>query len=249
LQLMWDKGISEEKARSRIYAIGRYGLIVENGNGVRGEQLPYARTEEEIRGWGLPAGEIGLLDVVCNAKPTVLIGVSGQAGAFTEAAVREMARDTTRPILFPLSNPVSCSEANPQDLLDWTEGRALIGTGSPFPAVSYGGKVVAIDQTNNSYIFPGLALGIIASKARRVTDTMILAAAKELAKLVPTATNKQASLLPSLSDSRQLSRSIALAVGRQAIEDGQAQISSEDELEREVQANIWEPVYVPYERK
>ena len=249
LQLMRDEGIAEAKARSRIYAIGRYGLIVENGNGVRPEQLPYARKEEEIRGWGLPAGDIALLDVVRNAKPTVLIGVSGQAGAFTEAAIREMARHADRPILFPLSNPVSCSEANPQDLLDWTEGRALIGTGSPFPTVSYGGKIVPIDQTNNSYIFPGLALGIIASKARRVTDTMILAAAKELARLVPTATNKQASLLPSLSDSRQLSRAIALAVGRQAIQDGQAQIAGEDDLEREVQANVWEPVYVSYERK
>jgi malate dehydrogenase (oxaloacetate-decarboxylating) len=249
LQLMRDKGIPEAQVRNRIYAIGRYGLIVENGNGVRPEQLPYARKEEEIRGWGLPVGEIALLDVVRNAKPTVLIGVSGQAGTFTEAAVREMARHVDRPILFPLSNPVSCSEANPQDLLDWTEGRALIGTGSPFPPVSYGRKNVPIDQTNNSYIFPGLALGIIASKARRVTDTMILAAAKELARLVPTATNKQASLLPSLSDSRQLSRSIAMAVGRQAILDGQAQVADEEELEREVQANIWEPIYVPYERK
>ena len=249
LQLMRDKGIPEAKARSRIYAIGRYGLVVENGNGVRAEQLPYARTAEEIGGWGLPAGDIALLEVVRNAKPTVLIGVSGQAGTFTEAAVREMAKHVERPILFPLSNPVSCSEAHPQDLLDWTEGRALIGTGSPFPAVSYGGKTVAIDQTNNSYIFPGLALGIIASKARRVTDAMILAAAKELARLVPTATNKEASLLPSLSDSRKLSRSIALAVGRQAIEDGLAQIAGEDCLEGEVEANIWEPVYVPYERK
>jgi malate dehydrogenase (oxaloacetate-decarboxylating) len=159
-----------------------------------------------------------------------------------------MARHTDRPVIFPLSNPVSCSEANPQDLLDWTEGRALIGTGSPFPKVSFGGKNVPIDQTNNSYIFPGLALGIIASKAKRVTDTMILAAAKELARLVPTQTNKQASLLPSLSDSRQLSRSIAQAVGRQAIQDGQAQVADEESLELELQANIWDPVYVPYQR-
>jgi malate dehydrogenase (oxaloacetate-decarboxylating) len=176
------------------------------------------------------------------------MGVSGQRGAFTEFAVREMAKHVDRPIIFPLSNPVSCSEANPQDLLNWTEGRALIGTGSPFPPVSYGGKNVPIDQTNNSYIFPGLALGIVAAKARRVTDTMIMAAAKELARLVPTQTNKQGSLLPSLSDSRQLSRSIAQAVGRQAIRDGEAQVADEDSLERELQANIWDPVYVPYQR-
>jgi malate dehydrogenase (oxaloacetate-decarboxylating) len=178
-----------------------------------------------------------------------LIGVSGQAGAFTESAIREMAKHTDRPIIFPLSNPVSCSEANPQDLLDWTDGRALIGIGSPFGPVSFGGKKVLIDQTNNSYIFPGLALGIIASKARRVTDRMIMAAAKELARLVPTQADKHASLLPSLSKSRQLGRSIARAVGRQAIQDGQAQVANEDSLERELQANIWEPVYVPYERQ
>jgi malate dehydrogenase (oxaloacetate-decarboxylating) len=132
--------------------------------------------------------------------------------------------------------------------LDWTEGRALIGTGSPFEPVRIWGKKVRIDQTNNSYIFPGLALGIIASKAQRVTDTMVMAAAKELARLVPTQKDKKASLLPSLSDLRQLSRSIAQAVGRQAIQDGQAQVVG-DSLERELQANIWEPVYVPYERK
>src|ERR1035437_7843612 len=248
LQLMQDKGIPEADARNRIYAIGRYGLITENGNGVRSEQLPYGRKEQEVRDWRQPNGEITLLNVIRHAKPTVLIGVSGQPGAFTESAIREMARHTDRPVIFPLSNPVSCSEANPQDLLDWTEGRALIGTGSPFPKVSFGGKNVPIDQTNNSYIFPGLALGIIASKANRVTDTMILAAAKELARLVPTQTNKQASLLPSLSDSRQLSRSIAQAVGRQAIQDGQAQVADEESLELELQANIWDPVYVPYQR-
>jgi malate dehydrogenase (oxaloacetate-decarboxylating) len=249
LQLMQDQGASQEYARNRIYAIGRYGLVTENGNGVRPEQLPYARKENEVRDWRQPNGEITLLDVIKNAKPTVLIGVSGQRGAFTEAAIREMARHTARPIIFPLSNPVSCSEANPQDLLDWTEGRALIGTGSPFGPASFGGKNVPIAQTNNSYIFPGLALGIISSRAKRVTDTMILAAAKELARLVPTQTDKQANLLPSLSESRRLSRSIAHAVGLQAMQDGQAQIADESDLQRELQANIWEPLYVPYQRK
>ena len=239
----------EADARNRIYAMGRYGLVVEGGNGVRPEQLPYARKQEEARGWNRTDGEIALLDVIRNAKPTVLIGVSGQAGAFTEEAVREMARHAERPVIFPLSNPVSCSEANPQDLLNWTEGRALIGVGSPFGPVSFGGKRVLIDQTNNSYIFPGLALGIVASKAKRVSDTMIMAAAKELARLVPTHADKHASLLPSLSESRRLGRSIAQAVGRQAIEDGQAQVTDEVSLERELQANIWEPLYVPYERE
>jgi malate dehydrogenase (oxaloacetate-decarboxylating) len=249
VQLMQDKGIPEADARNRVYAIGRYGLVTENGKGVRAEQLPYARKQQEVRDWRQRDEEITLEDVMRHAKPTVLIGVSGQPGAFTESAIREMAKHANRPIIFPLSNPVSCSEATPQDLLDWTQGRALIGTGSPFPVPSFGGKNVPIDQTNNSYIFPGLALGIIASKARRVTDKMIMAAAKELARLVPTQTDKHASLLPSLSDSRRLSRLIAQAVGRQAIREGQAQVADEGSLERELQANIWEPVYVPYQRK
>jgi malate dehydrogenase (oxaloacetate-decarboxylating) len=247
-QFMQEKGISEQEARNRIYAIDRYGLITENGKEVRPEQLPYARKEEEVRSWRPPNGDITLLDVIRHAKPSVLIGVSGQAGAFTEEAVREMAQHTPRPVIFPLSNPTSSCEATPQDLLDWTEGRALMGTGSPFEPVRVWGKKIRIDQTNNSYIFPGLALGIIASKSKRVTDKMIMSAAKELLRLAPTQRDKKASLLPPISDSRQLSLLIGKAVGMQAIQDGQAQVADEGSLDRELQANIWEPVYVPYER-
>jgi len=163
--------------------------------------------------------------------------------------VREMAKHTTRPVIFPLSNPTSRSEATPQDLLNWTEGRALIGSGSPFEPVNFGGKTIHIAQTNNSYIFPGLALGIVASKAKRVTDTMVKAAAQELVRHLPTQTDKNASLLPEISKARELGRMIGQAVGKQAIEDGQAQVPDEQLLNRELQANIWEPVYVPYERK
>jgi len=249
VQFIREKGVSEQEARDRFYAIDRYGLITENGKDVRPAQLPYARKEQEVQGWRQPNGEITLLDVIRHAKPSVLVGVSGQAGAFTEEAVREMAKHTIRPIIFPLSNPTSQSEATPQNLVDWTEGQALIGTGSPFEPVSIWGKKIRVDQTNNSYIFPGLALGIIASKAKRVTDAMVMVAAKELVRLTPTQKDKRASLLPSLSESRQLSRAIAQAVGKQAIQDGQSQLSGEESLDRELQANIWEPVYVPYERK
>ncbi len=249
VQFMQDSGLTEQEARDRFFAIDRYGLVTENGKGVRPEQLPYARKEQEVQGWKQPNGEITLLDVIRNAKPSVLIGVSGQAGAFTEQAVREMAKYSARPVIFPLSNPTSRSEATAQDLMDWTEGRALIGTGSPFEPVNVGGKKVPITQTNNSYIFPGLALGIVASKARRVTDTMVKAAAEGLVRQLPTQKDKQASLLPPLSQARQLGRLIGLAVGRQAIRDGQALVANEDALNRELQANIWEPVYVPYERK
>src|SRR5271166_312897 len=248
-QFIQDKGLSEKEARARFYAIDRYGLIADNTKDVRPEQQPYARSAEEVQGWGKPNGEITLLDVVRNVKPTVLIGVSGQAGAFIEEAVREMAKHTARPVIFPLSNPTSRSEATPQDLMDWTQGRALIGTGSPFDPVDIGGKKVHIAQTNNSYIFPGLALGIIASKARRVTDTMVNAAATELILHLPTQKDKQASLLPPIADARKIGRFIAQAVGKQAIEDGQAQVKGEEVLNRELEGNIWDPAYVPYERK
>jgi malate dehydrogenase (oxaloacetate-decarboxylating) len=248
-RFMQDAGLSDEQARSQFYAIDRYGLITENSKDLRPEQRGYARKEREVQSWRSPNGEITLPDMVRNAKPTVLIGVSGQAGAFTEQAVREMAKHTTRPVIFPLSNPTSRSEATPQDLLNWTEGRALIGTGSPFEPVNFGGKKIHIAQTNNSYIFPGLALGIVASKAKRVTDTMVKAAAQELVRHLPTQKDKNASLLPEISEARELGRMIGQAVGKQAIKDGQAQVADEQALNRELQANIWEPVYVQYERK
>ena len=246
-QFVQDKGVSAEEARARFYAIDRYGLITENGKDVRPEQRPYARKEQEVQGWRGSNGEITLLDVVRNAKPSVLIGVSGQTGAFTPEAVREMAKHTARPVIFPLSNPTSRSEATPQDLMDWTEGRALIGTGSPFEPVNLNGKKVKIAQTNNSYIFPGLALGIVASRARYVTDPMVKAAATELIRHLPTQKDKEGSLLPPISEARNIGRVIAQAVGRQAIQDGQAQVADEDALSRELEANIWEPVYEQYE--
>src|SRR5271163_2629127 len=248
-QFMQDKGLPAQEARNHFYAIDRYGLITEKGKDVRPEQQPYARKEDEVQSWRQSNGEIGLLEVVRNAKPSVLIGVSGQPGAFTEAAIREMAKHTARPVIFPLSNPTSRSEATAQDLMDWTDGRALIGTGSPFEPVNVGGKKIPVTQTNNSYIFPGLALGILASKAKRVTETMVKAAAEELVRQLPTQKDKQASLLPPLSQARELGRLIGMAVGRQAIRDGQAQVVNEDALSRELQANIWEPAYVPYEPK
>jgi malate dehydrogenase (oxaloacetate-decarboxylating) len=245
---MKEEGLSEAEAHTRFYAIDRYGLLVEGGNDMRPEQRRFERKKADVQDWEASGkSEFSLLDVMKNAKPTVLIGVSGQAGAFTEEAVREMAKNTKRPIIFPLSNPTSRSEAAPQDLLKWTNGTALIGTGSPFAAVEMNGKRFAIDQTNNSYIFPGMALGIIASKANRVSDGMIMAAAKALAELSPAKQNNAASMLPPLAKAREVSRVVAQALGKQAIAEGLSQIVNETELEEEVGANIWEPVYEPYE--
>jgi malate dehydrogenase (oxaloacetate-decarboxylating) len=250
---MKEEGLSEELARRRIYAFNRYGLIVEGGKGIRPEQQALARKREDIAGWKLSpsssdTGELTLLDVVRNAAITVLAGVSAQPGAFTEETVREMARHTPHPVIFPLSNPTSQSEAAPADLLRWTDGRALVGTGSPFAPVEVNGKSIRIAQVNNSYIFPGLALGILVSRARRVTDGMIMAAAKALARLSPARTDKSAPLLPPVAEARKTSLAVAEAVGMQAIADGVAEAVDEASLADTLRAYVWEPEYVPYER-
>jgi malate dehydrogenase (oxaloacetate-decarboxylating) len=249
LTAMKEAGLSEEDARNRFYAIDRYGLLVEGVKDLRPGQQPFVRKKADVEGWKLSSGdEIQLLDVVRNVKATVLVGVSGQPGAFTEDVVREMAKHTERPVIFPLSNPTSREEAIPEDLLRWTNGQALVGTGSPFPPVNINGKSLQIAQTNNSYIFPGLALGILTSRATRVTDGMIMASAKKLAELSPTQKDKNANLLPSLADSRKIGLQVAEAVGKQAIADGVAGIADEKDFEKALRAYVWEPVYLPYER-
>jgi malate dehydrogenase (oxaloacetate-decarboxylating) len=247
VSVMQDQGLTEQEAYRRIYAIGRHGLLIEGGPGVRPEQQAFARKPAELQGWQLSSqGEIGLADVVRNVKPTALLGVSGVSGAFTEEVVRAMAAFTERPAIFPLSNPTSRSEATPQQLLDWTDGRALVGTGSPFPAADVKGHPVSIDQTNNSYIFPGLALGVISSQATRVSDGMIKAAALALANLSPAIKDRQASLLPPLETIRSVSRTVAKAAGQQAIKEGLSPCDVAS-FEAAIESNIWEPVYLPYD--
>lgn len=209
--------------------------------------MQFAQPRSAISNWKREnPDQIALIDVVRNAKPTALIGVSGQGGSFTEGVVRAMAGSVERPIIFPLSNPTSRSEATPIDLMKWTEGRALIGTGSPFHAVNWNGRTIPIDQTNNSYIFPGMGLGILSVGARRVSDAMFTAAAKCLAELSPARTDKSARLLPPVSEIRSVSFSIAKAVARQAIEDGVAKAGAEIDLESHIRANVWEPAYPAY---
>ncbi len=246
---MKEDGLSEEQAYQRVFAIDRSGLLVEGTKDLSPGQQPFARRKSELRNWNNSSSEqITLFDVIRNSKATALLGVSGQAGVFTEDAVREMAKHTNRPIIFPLSNPTSRAEATPENLLHWTDGRALIGTGSPFAPVDFDSKSIHICQTNNSYIFPGLALGILAAKAKRVTDGMIMASAKKLAELSPTQKDKNGDLLPPISDSRKVSLAVAEAVGSQAITDGVADVSDRETFEHELQAYPWQPVYLPYER-
>ena len=247
LTAMKNAGLSETEARRRFYAVDKDGLLVEGMAGIRPAQEPFAQPLSAVANWQLEhANHITLLDVVKSAKPTTLIGVSGQAGAFTEDVVRAMAAAVERPVIFPLSNPTSRSEATPEDLMKWTDGRALIGTGSPFAPVSWNGRKVPIDQTNNSYIFPGMGLGVLSVSARRVTDSMFMAAAKCLAELSPARGKKSGRLLPPVSELRAVSFAIAKAVALQAINDGVADRLGEETLESRICANVWQPVYLPY---
>jgi malate dehydrogenase (oxaloacetate-decarboxylating) len=247
---MVDAGLSRADAQRAFYAVDRDGLLVEGMPGIRPVQQDFVQSKSAVADWTLQsASKIGLLDVVANARPTVLIGVSTQPGTFTEAVVRTMAKHVDRPVIFPLSNPTARSEATAQDLMRWTDERALIGTGSPFPPVQRGGKLVPVDQTNNSYIFPGLGLGILASRARRVTDAMFMASAKALAALSPARNDKNGRLLPPLDTIRAVSASIAKAVALQAQEDGVADPCDAATLDARLAANIWEPAYRPYRRR
>ena len=249
LRAMVEAGLSEDEARSHFYAVDRNGLLVEGMTGILPFQEPFVQRRAAIADWTLDhPDKIDLLDVVVNARPTALIGVSGQPGVFSEAVVRAMARNVERPVIFPLSNPTSRSEASPTDLLAWTDGRAIIGTGSPFPPVERNGKYIQIDQTNNSYIFPGIGLGVIASRARYISDAMFMASARALAETSPARHNPEANLLPSVDSMREVSLAVALAVARQAQSEGLAEPCDEEILAARIRAMMWEPNYSPYRR-
>jgi malate dehydrogenase (oxaloacetate-decarboxylating) len=249
-QAMVEAGLGQAEAQSRFYAVDINGLLVEGMTDLRPMQAPFVQKKSAIAGWRLEQpGRIGLLDVVANAKPTVLIGVSTQPGTFTETIATTMARNCKRPVIFPLSNPTARAEATPADLMKWTEGRALIGTGSPFPPVERDGRRIPVDQTNNSYIFPGVALGVIASRARRVSDGMFMASAKARAALSLAAKDKEGRLLPPLDAIRAVSVAVAIAVVRQAQAEGLAETATPEALKQTILDHVWEPAYRPYIRK
>jgi malate dehydrogenase (oxaloacetate-decarboxylating) len=249
VRAMVEMGLSERRARECFYLIDRPGLLLAGMGGLAPFQAPFAQDPARVAGWKLKSrGTIDLEDVVTNAEPTVLIGASGQAHAFTEPVVRAMAKSVTRPVIFPLSNPTERSEATPADLDAWTEGRAVIATGSPFPPLKRGGKDVRIDQNNNAYVYPGIGLGAIAVQARRISDGMFLAAANAIAAQSPAKRDPNANLLPPLLDIRKLSFAVAFAVARQAQREGCAEALSEEETAAAISAKMWEPVYTPYRR-
>jgi len=233
---------SEAEAYARFWPIGIQGLYVDDDETLLDFQRPYARRREEVAGWELEQpGRIGLLDVVRHVKPTILIGTSTRGGAFSQEVVQEMARHCPRPIIFPLSNPTSRAEATPTDLLEWTDGTALIATGSPFAPVDHGGVRHVIAQSNNALIFPGLGLGVAACRARRITEGMIAAAAQALAGLV-NAWRPGASLLPGIGDLRLVSATVAIAVADQAAREGVADRPLENPIQA-VYERMWQPRY------
>ncbi len=242
---MAAQGVAKDDAYRAFWCVDRRGLIVEGLEGVRDFQSRYARRANDVKGWtNDPERGITLEEVVRRVHPTVLVGTSGQSGAFTETIVREMARGTPRPIVLPLSNPTPLAEAVPADLIAWTDGRALIATGSPFEPVLHGGVRYSIGQANNAIVFPGVGLGTIAAHARIISDTMFLAAAGALAEMADGSPHG-APILPAVDDLREVSCRVAIAVARQALAEGLGDVGTLADVEAAVRAAVWEARYRP----
>jgi malate dehydrogenase (oxaloacetate-decarboxylating) len=244
---MREDGLSDADARSHFWIVDKDGLLHSGRTDLTPEQKVYVQPEERLSNWPRTShGQIAFAEVIRRVDATILIGLSSAAGAFNEEIVREMARKVERPIIFPLSNPTSKSEATANDLMQWTEGRAIVATGSPFDPVKIGGRTYRITQCNNIYIFPAVGLGVVASGARRITDTMILAAARTLGDHSPILRDPTAPLLPALDSLRQIAVEIATAVGVAAVKGGLCPEASPDEIRRRVIATQWTPVYPAY---
>jgi malate dehydrogenase (oxaloacetate-decarboxylating) len=239
---MTHAGHTEQKAKQQLWLVDSKGLVHDGRSSLESAKKKYARPAASIEAFG-----INFLDVVKNIHPTILIGTSGQQGAFSEEIVREMAKHVERPVIFPLSNPTSKSEATPGELMKWTNGRGLIATGSPFPAISHNGRLIKVGQCNNAFIFPGVGLGVMASGAHRVTDAMFSAAARVLSEFSPALNDPDGPLFPSLEAVREVSYRVALAVGTEAVRAGLTSMSL-DSLQRAVANKMWAPHYVPLKR-
>lgn len=245
---MCAEGLSREQAKSQIYMVDRFGLLSENMPDLRDFQQELVQPNALLENWTFSGDYPSLLDVMHCAQPTVLIGVSGQPGLFTEQVVHAMQQYTPEPIIFPLSNPSKRVEASPIDVIRWTQGKAIVATGSPFSPVQYQGKTYPIAQCNNSYIFPGIGLGVLAVKANRITEEMLMIASQTLAQYSPLANGESEHLLPAITQIATLSKKIAFAVGKVAQEQGHALEIADDVLEQRIASNFWKPEYREYKR-
>ena len=235
-------GVSEEESYKRFWCIDRNGLVTDNMEDLLDFQIPYARKEAEVSEWK-QNGVIGLAEVVKHVKPTILIGTSTVAGAFKEEIIKDMASHVERPIILPMSNPTPLAEAKPVDLIEWTEGRALVATGSPFEPVTYNGVTYVIGQSNNALIFPGLGLGTIVVRASVMTDGMFAAAAEAVASMVDTS-QPGAPILPEVEELRNISEMVAIEVAKVAVAEGVARENlSDNDIKIAVKEAIWEPEY------
>ena len=249
IQFMMNEGLTEEEARARFYVIDAKGLLCAGSDFAHPLQRSYAKSKEEIKHFKVEnPSHITLLETVENVAPTILLGLSGQPKLFTETIVKTLCSKVKRPIIFPLSNPTSRSEATPEDLIDWSKGDAIVATGSPSKKIEYQGKKVPIAQCNNVYIFPGVGLGVISVKSSVVTDEMFLIAADVLSSLSPKLTDPNGCIFPKISELREVSKQIAYAVAAYCIEKGYAKVEGERAQELVDQA-IWYPNYPKIQRK
>lgn len=248
IKQMCSEGISDAQARSKVFMVDRYGLLVDGLPGLRDFQQRLCQSTSALNDWSYSGEYPSLMDVINCANPDILIGVSGQTGLFTEQVIRGMKQHCALPIIFPLSNPSRQVEATPQQVIEWSNGQVIIATGSPFNPVEYAGKVFTIAQCNNSYIFPGIGLGVIAAKATLVSDEMLMATSATLAEASPLAQTGVGSLLPPLQDIADLSKKIAFAVGKVAMAQGLALDVSDEILRERIDKHFWLPEYRPYKR-
>lgn len=245
---MMSEGISAEQARSQVFMVDRLGLLTQGMFNLRPFQEKLVQSLEAINGWDIEGDYANLIEVMHGAKPDILIGVSGQAGLFTEQVITAMQQHCDMPIIFPLSNPSRQVEATPSQVINWTKGEVIIATGSPFEPVVYEGKTFPIAQCNNSYIFPGIGLGVVAANISRITDEMLQVASETLAAASPLANNESNELLPPLTAIAQLSRDIAFAIAQVAFEQNLALPMSDEELFAKIDHNFWKPIYRQYRR-
>ncbi len=243
---MQADGLSEGAARARFWPVDRAGLLTSATPGLADSQRRYARPAAEVAGWPVDSslGGIGLAEVVRRVHPTILIGTSARKGAFSEPIVRDMAAQCDRPVIMPMSNPTSLSEAVPADLIRWTNGRVLVAAGSPFSPVDYEGVRYVIGQANNALVFPGLGLGVIAARATRVTDGMLAAAGRAVSELIDISA-PGAPLLPRVELLHETSVAVAAAVAEAAAADGVAGARLDGDMRAAVRALMWEPEYRP----
>jgi malate dehydrogenase (oxaloacetate-decarboxylating) len=243
---MMEEGLSRNEAVGRILTVDRSGLVTKDRSNLEDFKATYARDNAEVVNWKVQdRSHITLEETVTNARPTILLGTSGSPGTFSEEVIRAMAQVNERPVIFPLSNPTSKSECTPEHAIRWSDGRAIVATGSPFAPVRFGNHQYRIGQGNNAFIFPGVGLGLTVSRARRVSEAMFLAAAKALAAQVSNADLQEGAVYPTLSRIRECSHAVACATVRQAVKEGFADDEILSDLEQRIQQAMWVPEYLP----